>query len=153
MPVKIDIPYKKTFTVNRSLAEAFSYIKNVKTSIPECFPGVESFLEVSSNVYLWEFEKVGYSGYEIQIKLKTQIDAISSHQIKVSPIAAAGTSLFKGGWTLSQSGEKTEILFEALLEVELPIPFFLKSMATPLAQKELTKLFDRYVTRAEKNLS
>ena len=45
----------------------------------------------------------------------------------------------------------TKITFTVNFEIEIPVPGFLKGMAVPLAQKELVKLFDRYVARVEKN--
>ena len=153
MAVKVSVPYRRTFEVPLELQAAFDYFANVAEAVPANFPGVEEFQPIGVDSYRWVFEKVGYSSYEIIIKLATRFTKESPNRITVHPIPEVGAFLFTGAWEFAAKGAKTEVTFSANLEMDLPIPFFLKAVAVPLAQKELTNLFDRYIHRVEKNLA
>lgn len=152
MAIVVDVPYRRTFEVNTSPDKALAYLKDVGTSVPECFPGLEHFEETAPDTYRWLFEKVGYSSYEFQIRLVTTFSA-GPNKLEAHPVAEAGASQFRGTWTFVPSGTGTSITFEVQFKVELPMPFFVKAVAGPIAQTELKKLFDRYVDRVAKNLS
>lgn len=151
MAVRVEVPYRRSFVLNKNPQEVFDYLWDVRRSVPENFPGLEHFDEVQKNTYRWSFEKIGYSGYEFGIRLVTAFSSTDSNKIEVRPVAESGASDFTGSWSLSPSGGGTEIVFDAKFVVELPIPFFVKAVAVPLAQSEIKKLFDRYVDRVAKN--
>ena len=153
MAVRITVPYEKLFLSPLSLEATYQYFSNFEKSIPGNFPGLEVFEPQGNETYRWVFEKVGHSGYELQIQLITRFEKHPHSRINAVSVAAPGASGFKGGWAFQSQGEKTQVTFQAQFEIELPIPSLLKSMAAPLAQRELTKLFDRYIARVEKNIS
>ncbi len=152
MAIRVTVNYEKSFLSPLSLENTFAYFSDCEKTIPENFPGVEVFAPKGNDTYQWVFEKVGYSGYELQIKLLTQFKEKPFESIQVTSVPEPGACSFDGGWTFFPEGDKARVHFKANIEVELPVPGFLKGMATPLAQKELTKLFDRYIARVEKNL-
>ncbi|MBY0369655.1 SRPBCC family protein [bacterium] len=152
MAVKIEIPYEGTVSVPTPPDKAFAYLADLEKSIPGNFPGVASFQAQGADTYQWAFEKVGYSGYELEIQLVTQAKKEAPSKITLKSVPGKGTALFDGSWALSPKGSGTQIAFQGKLQLELPIPGFLKGMATPLAEKEIRKLFDRYLRHVEKNL-
>ena len=151
MAVRDEVPYKKVFQSKHGISEVYAYFADVEKSVPGNFPGVEGFESTGPDTFRWVFEKVGYSGYELQIKLVTNFTKTPESRIDVTPIAEPGACLFTGGWEFAPSGSGTQITFNVKFEIELPVPGFLKGMAVPLAQKEMVKLFDRYIARVEKN--
>ncbi len=151
MAVKVEVPFHKVFTSKHSPAETYAYFADVEKSVPGNFPGVEGFDSVGPDTFRWIFETVGYSGYELQIKLVTRFKKTPETRIDVTPVAEPGACLFTGSWAFAPEGSGTRVTFDVKFEIELPVPGFLKGMAAPLAQKELTKLFERYIGRVEKN--
>lgn len=153
MAVKVVVPFRREFTTPRGPQATFDYFADVAKSVPENFPGVEEFKPLGPDQYRWVFEKIGYSSYELQIKLATQFHKDSATKLRATPIPEPGAANFTGSWECNPNGDGTRVTFDAKFEIELPIPGFLKSMAEPVAQKELSKLFDRYIDRVEKNLA
>jgi carbon monoxide dehydrogenase subunit G len=153
MAVKVEIPYRRAFEVPRDPKWVYEYFADVAKAVPANFPGVEEFQPLAPDRFRWVFEKVGYSSYELQIRLATQFHKEPPHRISATPYPEPGGCQFTGSWEFKAAGTGTQITFDAKLEIELPVPSFLKAVATPLAQKELSKLFDRYIARVEKNLA
>jgi carbon monoxide dehydrogenase subunit G len=152
MAIHVVVPYQKTFPSSQNLEKTFAYFADVEKAVPGNFPGVESFESVGPETFRWIFEKLGYSGYEVQIQLITRFAKTAPHRVEAIAVPQAGLCLFNGSWSFEAKGTGTQVQFQAKFEIDLPIPGFLKGMATPLATKELTKLFDRYTERVEKNL-
>lgn len=152
MAVQIEIPYEHSFSSAKSPAETFAYLSDLDKSVAKTFPGLESFTSCGPQQHEWAFEKVGYSGYEFQIRLKTRAEIQAPSHITFHPVGGKGLASLHGGWQLSPEGKGTRVGFKATLSLELPVPGFLKAMARPLAEKEISKLFDRYIQRVEKTL-
>lgn len=145
MAVKVSVPFKKTVELAGSLDAAYTYFSKVEEAIPEHFPGLESLKSKGGDTYEWVFEKVKFSGQELQLKLLTRFEFTPGKAIVLHPVDPKAPATAEGSWLFAQKGNKTQVTFEMRLEAELPIPFFLKSVATPLAQKELTRFFDHYM--------
>lgn len=153
MAVKVEIPYKKSWEVALDRSAAFAYFADVEKAIPGNFPGVERFEPLRPGVYRWIFERINYSGHEIGITLSTQFAKRDGEEIAASPVPESGATKLSARWTFAERGaSRTEVTFDAKLELELPIPFFLKGMAAPIAQREIGKLFEKYVDRVSKAL-
>lgn len=153
MAIQVTVPYDKTFSSSRSLEETFAYLSDFQRSIPENFPGIQKFEKESGGHYRWEFEKIGHSGYQLDIRLVTNCVAKPPKTIEVNSIDQPGHAQFAGKWELASGFDGCQVRFQATFGLELPVPGFLKGMAVPLAQKEFVKFFDRYIQRVEKNLS
>jgi carbon monoxide dehydrogenase subunit G len=150
MAAKVDIPFRAAFSVARPRDKVYGYLAKVKTAIPGNFPGVERFEETGPDTFRWTFESLSYGGHHLAIGFVTRFVFSPEDKIVMEP---SGTgSRLNGSWTLREQGGNTEVTFQAHLELELPIPFFLKGMAAPVAQKEITKLFERYIGRVSTNI-
>ena len=55
-----------------------------------------------------------------------------------------------GRWDLLPDKGGTLVRFNVTLVGELPLPSFTKSFVTPLAQREVSKIFSRYITNVSK---
>jgi carbon monoxide dehydrogenase subunit G len=153
MAVKIDVRYHKPVESSRSAEETFRFLTDFEHSIPEHFPGVEKFEKLGNDTYRWTFERFAQGGYDLQIKLVTRFAMSAPQKIGMSSLPEPGASQISGGWRVDAEGSRARVDFEANLSLELPIPFLLKAVAAPLAQKELSKLFDRYLENVGKALA
>ena len=153
MAVTITVPYEKTFSSPKSLEETLEYLSDFEKSIPECFPGLANFEKVSDGRFAWQFQKFGHSNYEFEIRLLTDCKVVSKTEIQITSVKEPGLAEFDGAWELASGFEGAQVQFEGKFTLELPIPFFLKAVAVPFAEKELTKFFDKYIHRVEKNLA
>jgi len=95
---------------------------------------------------------VGHSNYTIQIHFATEMKASPHSCIEFTPVPNVGNSELNGRWDISPAGQGSQLSFSVTMETDLPIPFFLKSVAKPLLEKELTNYFDKYVSNVEKAL-
>jgi hypothetical protein len=66
------------------------------------------------------------------------------------PIEANTKAKLSGHWHLTPIREGTQVIFEATLTGELPLPGLMKAMVTPMAQKAVKKIFDRYLENVAK---
>ena len=153
MPAKIDVKYQKTFSTTKSLDNTFQLLSDLERTIPKDFPGLESFEKLAPNTYRWSFETVKYASYEFQVKVVTQFSFVGTSTIQMVSVPQPGHSDLQGSWKLQANGAGTSVIFDVNLSAELPIPSFLKAMAAPITQKELGKLFDRYISNVAKTLS
>lgn len=154
MPIKIDVRYSKIQECGNIHANvAYDYLSDFERSVPACFPGIEKFESLGNGGYRWVFEKIAHSGYEMQIKLVTRLTLKKPHRIEMEPLPEPGSSTIKGFWEVDSHHDKARVKFDADLVMELPLPFFVKAMAAPIVQKELTKLFDRYLSNVAKALA
>jgi hypothetical protein len=153
MAAKVEVPYKHRWECPRDIDTTFRYFADFNTAVPQNFPGIDKFEEIRPGVFLWTFQQIGYGGYELNIKLATKFDLEAPGEIRITPVAEPNASRLQGSWRFTAQGPKTIIDFNFTLEIELPIPSFLKKMADPVVNKEITKLFERYVADVAKHLS
>lgn len=150
--VSVRVEYKRPITSLKPLAETFSLLSDFERSIPATFPGLENFERKAPGVYRWMFKNINYGGYEIGLSLTTEFQVDELKKIEMVPVAKPGQGSLRGTWTFHSQDSQTMVQVSFVLEMELPLPFFLKGVAESVARKELTKLFDRYTTNVEKAL-
>lgn len=155
MAVKVEVTYAKAVPVEKSVGETYAFCADLEQHIPKTFPGLQAFTKVEPGVYRWTFKKISYGGNDIELKLVTRFTFEEPSRISITPmeISGPGQSRFTGEWRFESAGDKAKIVFNTRLEAELPLPFFLKAMIGPLAQRELSNLFDRYLNNVAQALS
>lgn len=151
MAIPIHLKYAKTIPSARSESDVLKYLSNWEKAIPQNFPGIELFESQGENRYRWDFEKLSHSGKDIQIQFETDLIP-AGNRLEIVPVPGSGSATLGGSWTVEKAGPGSQIRFQVDIQLELPLPGFLKSMVSPIATKELTKLFDTYVQRLEKSL-
>lgn len=152
MAVEIKIPYQKSFVVGKPLRETDSCFLHPAECIQKNFPGLESLTQKSEGVYEWIFEELSQAGYNLQIRFETKFQGVGTDTIEIVPSGKGGTSI-QGRISRRETQEGTAISFDWSILLSLPIPFLLKGMAQKFAEKELTKLFDRFASNVQKTLS
>jgi carbon monoxide dehydrogenase subunit G len=152
MAVQIEVPFTKSVSVSRKPAEVLAFLKQPSTNIPTHFPGIDSLEKVGPELYDWHFRKLEYGGHSLTPKLLTKFED-KTDGIDILAQKKAGYSELAGYWRVLPEGAGSKIEFNIKLTMELPIPFFMKGMATPVVQRELSKLFQRYLENVGKTLS
>ena len=150
MPVTVEFNYSKCISSAKTLEETFNYLANWHCAIPNNFPGLESFDKVDAAVYRWQFQKLQYASQAIQLQFVTRFEVHKPDRVEMRSVQG---NRVNGKWRVVGRGQRSEVQFEIHLTIELALPFLFKAMAAPIAQKELTKLFDHYLTNVEKTLS
>ncbi len=130
--------------------KTLEFLTNYKNSIGNYFAGLESFTEEEADTYRWTFKSLSYGAYHLQITFLTRFEKSGTHEIQIIPIKEGERAFLSGRWQLTPLKEGTQVSFEATLVGELPLPGLMKPIVTPLAQKEVKKLFDRYITNVAK---
>ncbi len=143
MAVKVEIPYHTIWSFSQSATEVFAYFQNVEVALPAHFPGLQAVKKNGPDTFLWQFEPIAYSGYSLDFKFSTKFKIEPGKSIEAFPDAGGGMGQLHAQWTFKET-HACQVEFRAKLEVELPVPALLKSMASALATKEFTKLFERY---------
>ncbi len=152
MAVVVEVPFSQSVKVAKKPADVLAFLKDPKTNIPAHFPGIDELVETHANTYDWNFHKIEYGGYSLTPRLLTKFEE-KPDTISIVPQKKAGYSELAGHWRVLPEGAGSKIEFSIKLTMELPIPFFMKGMATPVVQKELSKLFQRYLENVGKTLS
>ena len=152
MAVQVEVPFSQSVRVTKKPADVLAFLRDPSRNIPAHFPGIESLTGAGAGTYDWNFKKIEYGGYSLTPKLLTRFEE-SSDQITIVPQKKQGYSELTGHWRVLSEGTGSKIEFGIKLTMELPIPFFMKAMAAPVVQKELSKLFQRYLENVGKTLS
>lgn len=152
MSVTITADFRKTFQSLWDLQKTYDYLTDFERAIPYNFSGLEKFERVEELVYRWLFKKMGYAGYEIVLDLTTRFISEPFHTIRIEAVKTPGESSLSGAWHL-KSDDVTLVTFEVKLMAEIPVPFFLKSVASSMAQRKVTEFFEHYISNVEKVLS
>ncbi len=153
MAVKVDVHYSGTAQSLRDPKTTFAYCADLETALTRHFPGLERFAKVADQTYHWIFETIKYGGYEFQIKVATRFQLHPDRSITMVSVPEPGFSTLKGEWTFTPQGNGTQISFTVVMQTELPLPSLVRAMAAPIAQKELSKVFERYLADVGKALS
>jgi carbon monoxide dehydrogenase subunit G len=128
------------------------FLVDYENSVGKQFQGLESFTCEGHDKYRWTFESLNYGSYHLQITFLTKFEKKDPQTLEITPVKGTDKAAFSGCWKLKPNKEGTLVTFEAKLIGELPLPGLMKTMITPLAQKEVTKLFNRYVENVSKSL-
>ena len=128
------------------------FLKNYQEALPSFFPGLHRFEQQGPQIYLWEFEPLRYGGKQLTISFKTTFDE-SENKIRITPVAPPTETNLKGEWSVSAVPEGCTLKMHFELEFSVPLPKLMKAMVVPLANTELSKLFERYADNLQKHFS
>ena len=141
MAVLVEIPYHTIWNFPQKRSEVFAYLSDLDRALTAHFPGLDRVKKVGEH-HLWEFEPLEYSGYKLDFRFNTKFHIHPEESIECSPVPG-GIGQLHCMWKFKET-HGCQVEYRAKLSVELPVPGLLKSMVTGVAQKEITKLFERY---------
>lgn len=153
MATSVDIPFSSTIRSKRTLDDTFAYLTDLEKNVGDNFPGIETIRPVAPATYEWTFKSIKYQGFDLSVRFATKVVTAPPHRITLEPSPGPYTSRLKGTWTLNPGHQGLHVQFDFLFQIEIALPSFLKTVLTPLAEREFTQLLKRYVNNVEKSLS
>lgn len=126
------------------------FLTQYDTSIGKYFDSLESFSQSEDDTYYWKFKTLSYGGYELNIDFLTTFERQGNETLLIIPVDNNSKMHLKGNWNLVPDKGGTLVKFHVTLVGELPLPSFTKSLVTPIAQREVTKIFSRYIKNVSK---
>lgn len=152
MPFDLRFQYQKQLTLNASVDDVLSFLKDYSRALPRTFPGLHRFEERQKNLFFWEFEPLEYGGKKLEVTFTTRFQDLGE-RIQIDPTEESQATALRGYWQVSSQQSHTCIAMLFDLSFKMPFPQFLKSVVSPVAQAELTKLFDRYAKNLQQHFS
>jgi carbon monoxide dehydrogenase subunit G len=132
------------FSVTQNISSIFSFLTNYSKSIGQLFPGLASFSEEDSpGLYHWEFVPLQYGGKSFVIAFDTVFEE-KDNEVLVHPVKTNSQPQLTGRFHITRSGQLSNIDLSFRLELVAPFPSLSKAIISPLATKELDKLFFEY---------
>lgn len=151
MAFNVEIHCRSSFLSPYSIDKTMEKLTDYEQAVGKNFEDLETFTDEGQGIYLWAFPKLAYGGKELQIKFKTQFKQESRELLKIVSVPSQTKANLSGQWKLTDSTEGTRVDFEATLMGELPLPGLMKSIVAPLAEREVKKIFDRYIENVAKS--
>jgi hypothetical protein len=141
---------KGSFQSPHGFEKTMEFLLDFENSIGKQFECLESFQKTKLNTYCWTFESISYGAHHLQISFVTEFKQEGPHLLTILPVKNGQKAQLSGFWQLTPNPEGTRVQFEANLVGELPLPVLMKSIVTPLAQKEVRRFFERYLENVAK---
>jgi len=138
--------------VGCSAAFAIDFLKDYPKSIGSLFPGLNTFRELHNpDQFYWEFEPLTYGGKSFSIKFNTRFEE-KGDSILVHPDMSFPETQLSGFFRFKRDDSRTLIELSFDLDFLVPFPSLSKAIISPLARKELDKLFFEYDQNLQKAL-
>ena len=150
--VKIDLGYE--FDVKASAADVFAVLSDVPTSA-SYFPKVDKLVDLGSNTYRWEMEKIGVASLNLQTIYASKYTSNKAKGTVVwTPVKSEGNALVSGSWVINESkGDKkksTNLVLQINGDLEIPLPSLMKMVITPIVTGEFEKMVEKYIDNLTK---
>jgi len=153
MTVKVNVELDREFTVSADVDTVFALLADVAKSGSH-FPKVEALTDQGDNVFQWEMEKVGLGDHAIQTVYACKyIPDEAAGTVTWEPIKDVGNSIVTGSWTITASGDTTNVKFKTNAKMTLPLPGLLKIAISPVVKHEFNSMVDEYIDNLKGALS
>jgi len=138
--------------VGHPLAFAIDFLKDYPKSIGSLFPGLNIFKELKdSERFYWEFKPIHYGGKSFSIKFETRFEE-KGDSILVHPNTSFTETQLSGFFKVKRIDSRSLLELSFDLSFLVPFPSLSKAIISPLAKKELDKLFSEYDQNLQKAL-
>ena len=150
--VKIDLGYE--FDVKASAADVFAVLSDVPTSA-SFFPKVDKLVDLGSNTYRWEMEKIGVASLNLQtIYASKYVSNKTKGTVVWTPVANEGNALVSGSWVIRESKgdnkKSTNLVLQINGDLEIPLPSLMKMVVSPIVTGEFEKMVEKYIDNLTK---
>ena len=154
MAVTVSIKITKTIEASTSLQKAFDSLLDVEGTVAN-FPKLDSIVQLDTDCYRWEMEKIGMASLSHQVKYAVKYTNNGKNTIQWNPISdAQSNAKVSGSWTISGKGDNAvSIQFESQGEFELPVPGLMKGMVQGVVKSEFESQVGTFLERVQKKLS
>jgi hypothetical protein len=154
MSFSVAITVQREFETSCTTDKVFRLLADVPRSASH-FPKVDQLVDLGSNTFRWEMEKIGIGGYTLQQTLYACSYAADEASLKVSwtPVAGVGNALVEGEWVITQKESGTAVMLKTKGELSVDFPSFLQVIISPLVVMEFTGLIEQYLANLKKSFS
>ena len=143
----ITVPFELAyeFEVNALVADVFAVLSDVPASAGH-FPKLNKLVDLGSNVYRWEMEKVGPVQMQIQTVYASRYGSDKKQGSVVwTPVAGHGNAQVGGSWAVTDKKTHTQVVLNISGQLELPLPAWMKGIAAPIVVSENKSLVEQYI--------
>ena len=150
MAIKLAIDLNNAATMPISYEAAVPRLHPIK-SVIELFPNLVSLEEKTPGRFYWRLKPIGPSGFEQKVTFATDITLdLKTGFIQVRPVAGEGNAIINGDWRMVKQGDKTQVQMHTWGELNLALPFFLKTPAKPIVVYEFKNMLDKFIRNLER---
>ncbi|NHQ59978.1 SRPBCC family protein [Chlorobium sp. BLA1] len=154
MSFSVEINIERAFETPATTDKVFALLADVPRSASH-FPKVDRFIDLGSNTFRWEMEKIGIGSYTLQQTIYAccySADAVS-RKIVWTSVAGVGNAKVEGEWAIRQKEDGTAIVLKTKGELMVDFPSFLQIIISPLVVMEFTSLIDQYLANLQKSFT
>ncbi len=151
--MRVGTHFSKSVALASPLARVHAFLADVPKQTRELFPGIRAVEVMEGECLRWQFKRLDVKGLSLEIECFTRIE-VTPNRISALPVSGRGNAVLSIQWILEPGDHGCRLTLEADFGLEMNIPIWLKPLAAPFAESELSKLFERYlseVTRHAKN--
>ncbi len=146
--VHIDLGYE--FSVKASAGEVFEVLSDVPTSASH-FPKVHKLVDLGSNVFRWEMEKIGLAQVNLQTIYASKYTSSKAKGTVVwTPVKGEGNALVSGSWKISDKKKSTDLVLKIEGDLTIPLPGLMKMVVAPVVEGEFEKMVEKYIDNLTK---
>lgn len=152
MAVTVSVEIKKTFDAACSAKKAFEQLVDVADTTA-LFPKLDKVVDLGSDVWRWEMEKIGAAGLSHQVKYLVKYTNNGTSTIDWNPAPGDGNAQVRGGWVITAKGDKAcTIAFRSSGEFEMPVPRLMKGIAEGIVRSEFDAQVGTFLDRVKAKL-
>lgn len=146
--VHIDLGYE--FSVKAPASEVFEVLADVPTSASH-FPKVHKLVDLGSNTFRWEMEKIGLAQVNLQTIYASKYTSNKAKGTVVwTPVQGEGNALVSGSWKISDKKKSTDLVLKIEGDLSIPLPGLMKLVIAPVVEAEFEKMVEKYIDNLTK---
>ncbi len=146
--VHIDLGYE--FSVKAPAGEVFEVLSDVPTSASH-FPKVHKLVDLGSNTFRWEMEKIGLAQVNLQTIYASKYTSSKAKGTVVwTPVKGEGNALVSGSWKISDKKKSTDLVLKIEGDLTIPLPGLMKMVVAPVVEGEFERMVEKYIDNLTK---
>ena len=150
MTINVHIELGYEFSVKAPASEVFELLSDVPTSASH-FPKVHKLVDLGSNTYRWEMEKIGLSQVNLQTIYASKYTSNKAKGTVVwTPVKGEGNALVSGSWKISDKKKSTDLVLKIDGDLSIPLPGLMKMVIAPVVEAEFEKMVEKYIDNLTK---
>lgn len=147
--VHIDLGYE--FSVKSPATDVFSLLSDVPASASH-FPKVHQLVDLGSNTFRWEMEKIGLAQVNLQTIYASRYTSNKAKGTVVwTPVKGEGNALVSGSWKISDKKKSTHLVLRIEGDLTLALPGLMKMVIAPVVEAEFEKMVEKYIDNLTKH--
>ena len=150
MTINVHIELGYEFSVKASASQVFELLSDVPASASH-FPKVHKLVDLGSNTYRWEMEKIGLSQVNLQTIYASKYTSNKTKGTVVwTPVKGEGNALVSGSWKISDKKKSTDLVLKIDGDLSIPLPGLMKIVIAPVVEAEFEKMVEKYIDNLTK---